>query len=511
MSNQQLQAQAILRVRELEEGGVSDDYKVFQEKYFDDPVGFSRDCIDWGEQDGLSPYQEQAAQMLDEHRRATVRGPHGLGKTALAAIIVLWFALTRDGQDWKVPTLASAWRQLTKFLWPEIHKWTRFIKWDIVGREPFDERKELLTMSLKLRTGEAFALASDNAALIEGAHADHLLYLFDESKTIPPDTFDAAEGAMSSGEAYFLSISTPGEPQGRFYDIHRQKKGYDDWAVLHVTLEMAIKAGRINPEWAKQRAEQWGEDSAVYITRVLGNFAANDEETVISLVAVEQANELWHTINETGEWGEMEAVGADIGRGGDKTVEADRYDLYIKSLAYSNERDTMQVAGRLTVKLKANKKAHAVIDVVGVGAGVVDRMREIKAVKSRVIAFVAGAKTDLLDSSGELGFTNMRSAAWWNLREMLYNGGVALPPDDMLTGDLTAPRYRYMSGGKIQVESKDDIKKRLKRSTDAGDAVVQAFMKENLRAGSLPANQPEQVSKWVDTDDGGMAGRSKRY
>jgi hypothetical protein len=55
---------------------------------------------------------------------------------------------------------------------------------------------------------------------------------------------------------------------------------------------------------------------------------------------------------------------------------------------------------------------------------------------------------------------------------------VALPPDDKLTGDLAAPRYKQASGGRLQVESKDDIKKRLGRSTDHGDAVVMAFWRE---------------------------------
>ena len=61
------------------------------------------------------------------------------------------------------------------------------------------------------------------------------------------------------------------------------------------------------------------------------------------------------------------------------------------------------------------------------------------------------------------------------MREILEEEPVALPPDDKLTGDLTAPHWRVVSGGKIQVEAKEEIRKRLGRSTDDGDAVVQAF------------------------------------
>lgn len=81
-------------------------------------------------------------------------------------------------------------------------------------------------------------------------------------------------------------------------------------------------------------------------------------------------------------------------------------------------------------------------------------------------------------SSGEPGFANCRSAAWWTLRELLdpANGWeIALPADDLLTGDLTAVKWRVTSAGRIQVESKEEIRKRLGRSTDHGDAVIQAF------------------------------------
>jgi hypothetical protein len=92
--------------------------------------------------------------------------------------------------------------------------------------------------------------------------------------------------------------------------------------------------------------------------------------------------------------------------------------------------------------------------------------------------FNASEGTKERDKSGEIGFVNKRAAAWWALRELLDpagDGEIALPPDDELTGDLTAPQWTVQSGGRILIESKDDIRKRLGRSTDAGDAVVMAF------------------------------------
>ena len=455
-------------------------YEQFQQTYWNDRAAFVSDCIKWRDGEGPAPYQIEILDDLSTHHRMAVRGPHGLGKTALESWVILHFALTRDGRDWKIPTTASAWRQLIRYLWPEIHKWSRRLDWQRIGRPPF-ARGELLGLSLKLTTGEAFAVASDTAELIEGAHADHLLYAFDESKTIPGETFDAAEGAFANAgndtnaEAYAFAVSTPGEPQGRFYDIHARKPGYEDWHVRHVTLADTVNAGRVSAEWAEQRKRQWGEESAVYQNRVEGEFASSEEDGVIPLAWIERANERWHVWKELGETGDLTAVGVDVAySGSDKTVFALRYGSAIDRLRYTSKEDTMQTAGRVEGILSA-QGGKAVVDVIGIGAGVVDRLREMK---RRVVPFNASERTERHDRSRELGFVNKRSAAWWNLRELLdpnYEEEIALPPDDTLTGDLTAPHWAVMSGGKIQVEAKPKIRERIGRSTDAGDAVVMAF------------------------------------
>lgn len=112
------------------------------------------------------------------------------------------------------------------------------------------------------------------------------------------------------------------------------------------------------------------------------------------------------------------------------------------------------------------------VDVIGLGAGVIDVLREA-GYPAR--AFNASTASILLDRSGELGFTNRRAAAWWMLRESLdptFGSTIALPPDDDLVGDLTAPTYRVVGNGKIQIEPKDDTRKRLGHSPDHADAVV---------------------------------------
>jgi sorbitol-specific phosphotransferase system component IIA len=446
----------------------------FRQKYFSNPIGFLEDCIIWKEEKP-APYQKEIVSDLITKGRICVRGPHGLGKTAMMAWIILWFALTRDGEDWKIPTTASNWRQLTKYLWPEVEKWARRLKWDVIGRPPFQPKKELLDLSLKLKTGEAFALASDRPELIEGAHAKHLLYILDEAKTIVDETWNSVEGAFATGNCFALASSTPGDSSGRFYDIQSRKAGYENWHVRSVSLDEAIAAGRVSKQWADDCKTQWGEQSAAYINRVLGNFASTEENNVIPLAWVEAANERWDDWNERGKPEKFRGVGVDVARyGTDKTVIAPEYidnDLLVfDKLHYTTKEDTMQTTGRVVIWMQ--KGGEAVVDVIGLGAGVVDRLRELG---HKVIAFNASESTDQKDASKEMGFVNKRSAAWWTFMELLDPNSkikVALPTDPLLTGDLITPTWKITSTGKIQVESKDEIIKRLGRSTDSGDSVI---------------------------------------
>lgn len=467
-------------------------------RYLHDPVGFIHDMFNWPEGRGPTEYQDANLQALEDEKKLAVRGPHGLGKTAENAWAIHWFAATREahcadtGGDWKIPTTASVWRQLTKFLWPEIRKWAQLLNWDKMGRAPYT-RYELQRQSLRLEHGEAFAVASDDPTAIEGAHADHLFYVFDEAKAINSGTFDAAEGAFSGAgedsglEAYALASSTPGEPAGRFYEIHTKKPGLEDWHAIHVTLDDTIAAGRVTRTWADQRAKQWGVGSAVYHNRVLGEFFSSDTDVVIPLSWVEAANERWRDRFEAeDEFGKIiaptlpnfSAVGVDVSReGGDRTVLALRYGLIVRELRDQPIASTMATTG-VVVGILRGQGGHAVVDVDGVGGGVVDRLRELG---HPYFPFVNGAACDLVDRSGELGFADKRAAAWWTLRELLdpeFGSQVELPPDDKLTGDLTAPKWKVMSRGKIRVESKDDIRTRIGRSTDDGDAVVFSFWHE---------------------------------
>lgn len=486
----------------------------FRVTYRYEPGRFVRDCFDWSRirDDGPTAYQEDALQRLVEHGRLAVRGPHGIGKSSIAAWVILWFSMTRDGiDDWKAPNTASKWRQLKEYLWPEVHKWARLLDWPKIGRPAFEEPRELQDLALRLETGSAFGAASNQPGAIEGAHADSILYVYDEAKEIPDDTFDASEGAFSGAgpetgrEAYALALSTPGPPRGRFYAINRKEPGYEEWDVRHVKLEEAIEAGRIARGWVEAKEKQWGPHSAQFKNRVLGEFAADDENAVIPLTWIEQAIERWYEMS-------VPVVGSDEGphiyknhkipeqllpaftnvaadiadQGEDETVLAIRHGLVLVEFRrFPYNPDPMESAGEIVKVLRGREfKGFACVEINGVGSGTYARLKEMKATSDlrhiKHMPFDAAGKSRATDRSGELEFHNLRAEAWWAMRELLdpsQPGGseVVLPPDDYMLGDLTAPRKKQTSTGKILIEAKEDIHKRIGRSTDTGDACVISF------------------------------------
>ena len=176
-----------------------------------------------------------------------------------------------------------------------------------------------------------------------------------------------------------------------------------------------------------------------------------------------------------GEFTEGQIVlGVDPARGGrDRTVIAvrrgNRIDVY--SYAGSKTPDGQTVVQAILQHWVEGAPIH--VDVVGIGASVVDRLREMS---YPVVPLNFGSKSVSRDRSGLLRMLNLRAECYWKMRDFLdpqWNPTIAIAPDSQLLTELSAARYRLVCGG-IQVESKEEIYQRLLRSPDLADAVVMA-------------------------------------
>ena len=485
----------------------------FQEKYWNDPAGFVEDCVNFPEGKRPYPHQLDILSMIKPFEPVSPTGPRSLGKTAVSSWALLWFALTRDGvTDWKVITTASVWDQMTMYFWPEVRKWSALLKWDRTGRDPYVFDKELMKLSLvpsKRWGGTGFAKAEtsteENAQTMEGAHASQLFYIFDEAKLIPKTIFDSVEGAFgqAQGEWYWLVASTPSVIEGGvFYDIHAKKSEYFDWKTRKVTLQESLDCGAVSPEWIEKMKIRHGEKSAWFITNVLGDFASKESNGLIDGSVVDEAVERWYAWEADGFPGNLTCVSVDVAlghEGNDKVSIALVYDhVKVREIQRFNpqgDSETMEIVDYIQQLLADRKKTMVIVDSIGIGKGVHDRLLQLG---YNVYGFVASAGTDLRDQSGEQEFENWRAAAWWITREILspISGiGVCLPPDKddiHLKGDLIAPLY-LSDKKRIAIESKLQLRRRIGRSTDDADSVIQGLVGPLLVRNEFEDNETYRV------------------
>ena len=478
------------------------------ERAYADPLAWVAACAPSAD---LAPYQADVLARMAPERRVAVRKGRGAGGSATAALTVWWFASTREarGDSWKILTTAGSHEQLSRYLWPEIHLWQRRLNLAPLGLSP--SALELLTREIKGTHGQAFARATDDPNLIEGGHAEQLLVVLDEAAAIPDPIWDSVEGMFGSAtgtrEARALAISKPAEDVGRFFAICSGR--VRGWWPRHVRHEEAVAAGRVSPAWAEQMRELWGEDSALYRNHVLAEFAQGGAAgAVIPLWALDAARLRWIELRETAALKELvsSAYGLDVGTGqpgrdpatlatiaGDVVVS---FDVLPPAL---DPRDTeMHLAGILGAKLtRANRgSVRAAIDSNGYGGGTLSRLRELG---HDVTGFVASGGSERRTADGEFGFANLRAEALYGIRERLIAPGskVAIPDEPNLIGELSEPRQKSISStGKILVESKDEIARRLKRradrtdegsSTNRADALVIGMWAQSSAAVLTPA------------------------
>lgn len=207
-----------------------------------------------------------------------------------------------------------------------------------------------------------------------------------------------------------------------------------------------------------------------------GDFTAgtgDSEWAVIPSAWVDAAMDRWEERPIAG----LTSLGVDPSRGGrDSTVIAARSDwhFYAPQVYEGHEMTTGGDVAAKVMELAATEVCPVHVDVIGIGASVVDHLTAL--IHTRCVPVNVAEKATGTDWSGTMSFINRRAELWWRFRDLLNpaNGyDLQLPPDARLRAELTAPDYQLMSNG-IKIESKQDLIKRLGRSTDYADAVIMA-------------------------------------
>ena len=442
----------------------------------------------------LWPVQQTIINSVRDNPRTSARSCHGIGKSFLAGNTALWFLYTFPYSI--ILTTAPTWRQVEKLVWKEIRSSIRKSKIDLGG--------ELAKKSPELQIVQdewvALGISTNQPDRFQGFHAKHVLVIVDEAAGVKEDIFEAIEGVLTSGHCRLLLLGNPTLIGGTFYKSQREA----GWKAFHIAAwdtpnftafgitEDDLESGAwkekspcnpdgtfnwpmpwlITPEWAAGRLKAWGKNHPAYQARVAGNFPTQGENNVIPLAWIEAAMARWEDTEGQG----STVLGVDVARfGQDLSVIAPRQGQKVAALKVYSGKDTQEITGEVLVAARETRARHIKVDVIGMGAGVVD---PLKAEDAPVVAVNVASSSDVVDDDGNRVFLNLRAELWWALREALDPKNpepLALPPDEDLMGDLAAPTYRFTGKGAIQIEEKEETKKRLGHSPDRADAVMLTF------------------------------------
>ncbi|ANN76798.1 terminase large subunit domain-containing protein [Bordetella flabilis] len=434
--------------------------------YRDDPVGFVREVLH------VEPdeWQCTALDALTKHRKISIRSGHGVGKSTFAAWAMLWYFLTR--YTVKIPVTAPSSSQLYDALFAELKRWIAELPPAL--QELVDPQSERI--ELKASPTEAFISArtarAEKPEALQGVHADYVMLVADEASGVPEAVFEAAIGSMSGDNAITILLGNPTRTSGYFYDTHNKNRA--QWFTMRVSCE---DSKRVSRDFIREVAETYGEESNAYRVRVLGEFPRSDDDTIIPLALVEDAmsRDIQPVATAPIVWG------VDVARFGDdaSALAKRQANALIEPVRKWTKLDTMQTAGLVKAEWDATpverRPVEILVDVIGLGAGVVDRLRELDLP-------VRGINVSEVPSISAT-YRNLRTELWFKAKAWFEARDCVMPKDEALCADLVSVRYLPPdSAGRIAAESKDQTKKRLRRSPDLGDAFILTFASDAATA-----------------------------
>lgn len=446
----------------------------FAEKYAPDPVAFAQDVLGIR----LMRHQRRILQAVASGaRRIAMRSGHRVGKTLIMAVLCLWHLCTKYPQK-TIVTAPSA-GQLYGALLPEIMTISKRLP-------PFmRDLFNFYTDGIKLKADPdgSFLVARtadpDNPEGFQGIHSANILFIWDEASGIDDRLFNAARGSMASPNAIRVLAGNPTRLHNTFH------KAFTTHAELYEKFHVSsLGLPTVAQDFIDEIVTEFGEDSNEYRIRVLGEFPETDDESYISSKLVKAAR------TRNIERPKMSAVvySLDPSRSpegnGDPSVLTRRYGHhFVADQKVYRRKDTMQMVGEI-IKLADEDRAQLirefkeagrsllflppvpvaiVVDVIGIGAGIVDRLRELGL---PVIAVNASES-----ATDEVHCFRMRDALWKKALKYLKEPVNKLPDDDLLEVELTSARYEYNSVGDLIIESKKSMKKRGLRSPDRADSL----------------------------------------
>ena len=456
----------------------------------DDPLNFVRYIFPWNQEgtpladfSGPRRWQEKILRDVGNHirkdetmdlpemYRLAVASGRGIGKSALVAWLILWMLSTRLGST--IIVTANTEQQLRSRTWAELGKWLTlainghwFVK-TATSLKPQQWYEELLISDLKIDTGYYYAQAQlwseENPDAFAGVHSSAgVCLIMDEASGIPSPIYSVSEGFFTepTKNRFWFSFSNPRRNSGPFYDSFHSKRSF--WNTEQIDSREVEETDK---QLFQRMLEQYGEDSTVARVEVLGQFPNVDDDTVIPIELARAAvdRDVSLTASEPIVWG------LDIARfGPDQSALCIRQGNTVFEIKTFKSMDLMQLCGAIKniydSATEINKPSEILVDVIGLGSGVVDRLAE----QGLPVRGINVAESP----ASKKNYLNLRAELWFSIKDWLTRRDCRLPSDDELIAELVSPMYSYTSSGKIKIEAKEAMKKRGIKSPDKADALA---------------------------------------
>ena len=453
----------------------------------DDPLAFVLLTYPWGEPGtplehfkGPRKWQRDVLGTLRDHikdnqgkvdydtfRKAVASG-RGIGKSALVSWLVHWMLSTRIGSTTIVSANSEA--QLRSVTWAEITKWLAMAlnsHWFEIAATRIMPAKwitELVERDLKKGTRywavEGRLWSEENPDAYAGVHNwDGVMLIFDEASGIPDSIWSVSDGFFTENtpHRFHVAFSNPRRNTGYFYETFNSKRSF--WRTSNID---AREVEGTDKNLYQRIIDEYGADSYQANVEVYGQFPSEGDDQFIPVNLVDDAMKRPKHKDETAPI----TIGVDPARfGSDATVIAVRQGRDLIDIKRLRGADTMEVVGHVIEAIEEYKPALTVVDEGGLGAGVVDRLKEQR-YKVRGVNFGNKAQKQLM-------YGNKRAEMWGAMRDWLKTASV--PNDRFLKSDLIGPKTKPDSKGTLFLESKKDMKARGLASPDAADAIAVTF------------------------------------
>lgn len=460
----------------------------------------------------LEPYQNKICQAIVRNERVAIAACHDIGKSFTMSKIVLWFGSSFPGA--KIITTAPTFLQVQQILWSEIRSGHRQSKVPLGGQLNLTEWKiadDSFALGFSPQKPSGGGEGQGTASSFQGFHSEHVLVIFDEATGIPGSIWTQAEGLLTSGHVKFVAIGNPTSKQCDFYKCfthpawHKiylscfdspnlKANGIVDMAALQAELDrlkampedlqqatlrsyQIVQPKLLSTSWVMASALTWGITHPLFQSKVLGRFPEEDEHVLMPLGSIELSQ---RRIQATESF-KCRSIGVDPARfGSDKTVITMIEGNQVHPPKSLVKADTSQITGelvRMIASLPRCEREIVVIDGTGIGAGVIDQLKERqrdRLVPHQIIISERHFGEGATSESGKTHYSNFKAQIFVQLSDDLKTN-LCMPPDSIYLEQLPTVIYSFDSKGRYVIESKDDYKKRTGRSSpDEADSLALA-------------------------------------